>query len=76
MSTEEIDNNDVTHQDLIQNIAEEIRLKRNSLLAKTDMWDLADFLATEEQLNYRQALWDVPQQNGFPTDINWPTKPE
>ena len=76
MSTEEIDNNDVTHQDLIQNIAEEIRLKRNSLLAKTDMWGLADFPATEEQLNYRQALRDVPQQTGFPTDINWPTKPE
>tara|TARA_B100001059_G_C17680539_1_gene499473 strand:- start:653 stop:862 length:210 start_codon:yes stop_codon:yes gene_type:complete len=26
--------------------------------------------------NYRQALLDVPEQSGFPTDITWPTKPE
>ena len=24
---------------------------------------------------YRQALRDVPQQTGFPENINWPTKP-
>lgn len=24
---------------------------------------------------YRQALLDVPQQQGFPYDIDWPTKP-
>ena len=24
---------------------------------------------------YRQALLDVPQQDGFPNDIAWPTKP-
>ena len=26
--------------------------------------------------NYRQALLDVPQQDGFPYGIHWPTKPE
>lgn len=35
---------------------------------------------TEEQQQawvvYRQALLDVPQQEGFPTDVTWPTKPE
>jgi len=25
---------------------------------------------------YRQALRDVPQQSGFPGDIDWPAKPE
>jgi Phage tail assembly chaperone protein len=25
---------------------------------------------------YRQALLDVPQQAGFPADINWPTSPQ
>lgn len=25
--------------------------------------------------DYRQALLDVPQQEGFPTDVVWPTKP-
>ena len=29
-----------------------------------------------EWSTYRQALLDVPQQFGFPTDIIWPTKPE
>ena len=24
---------------------------------------------------YRQALLDVPQQEGFPTDVVWPTDP-
>ena len=28
-----------------------------------------------EWSTYRQALLDVPQQAGFPTDITWPTKP-
>ena len=35
---------------------------------------------TEQQKNdlvaYRQALLDVPQQQGFPITIMWPTKPE
>ena len=26
--------------------------------------------------DYRQALLDVPQQNGFPHNVVWPTKPE
>tara|TARA_R110000796_G_scaffold6268_3_gene22466 strand:- start:364 stop:663 length:300 start_codon:yes stop_codon:yes gene_type:complete len=29
-----------------------------------------------EWTNYRQALLDVPAQEGFPNDITWPTKPE
>ena len=24
---------------------------------------------------YRQALLDIPDQAGFPTDVTWPTKP-
>jgi len=35
---------------------------------------------TDEQksayADYRQALLDVPQQDGFPYDVTWPTKPE
>lgn len=34
---------------------------------------------TEEQkqawITYRQALLDVPQQAGFPWNVQWPTKP-
>ena len=25
---------------------------------------------------YRQALRDIPEQPGFPWDVEWPTKPE
>jgi len=25
---------------------------------------------------YRQELLDIPQQEGFPWEITWPTKPE
>lgn len=36
-------------------------------------------LTTDQQqawADYRQALLDVPQQEGFPETITWPTKPE
>jgi hypothetical protein len=29
-----------------------------------------------EWTNYRQALLDVPAQEGYPDNITWPTKPE
>jgi hypothetical protein len=35
-------------------------------------------LSSEEQLkvtNYRTSLLDITEQTGFPTTINWPTKP-
>lgn len=37
-----------------------------------------DALTTEKQsewLQYRTDLLDVPEQSGFPSDIQWPTKP-
>lgn len=49
---------------------------RNLLLAETDWWALSDKTMTQEQIDYRQALRDVPQQEGFPANITWPTKPE
>lgn len=35
-----------------------------------------DRTMTAEQAAYRQALRDITNQPGFPTDITWPTKPE
>jgi len=52
------------------------RIVRNTLLAKTDVWALSDRTMTAEQTAYRQALRDITDQSGFPTDITWPTKPE
>ena len=54
----------------------DLRQYRNTLLAETDWWATSDRTMTAEQTAYRQALRDIPDQAGFPTDITWPTKPE
>ena len=54
-----------------------VRQQRNSLLAASD-WTQANDIpqATKDAWAvYRQALRDVPQQAGFPTNVVWPTKP-
>ena len=55
--------------------AEVVRSKRNSLLALTDFYALADNTLTTAMAEYRQALKDIPTQAGFPNTITWPTKP-
>ena len=52
------------------------RQERDRLLSETDWWASSDLTMTQAQIDYRQALRDVPQQEGWPTDITWPTKPE
>ena len=56
-------------------LAAEERAKRNALLAETDYFGASDVTMSSDMTAYRQALRDVPQQKGFPTSINWPTKP-
>lgn len=53
-----------------------IRADRNALLSGTDWWVLPDRTPTQAQLNYRSALRDLPQQDGFPNNVTWPEKPE
>lgn len=59
--------------------ASEARAKRNSLIAETDYMAMPDYPLDEEKkaavLAYRQALRDVPEQAGFPRQIDWPVKP-
>lgn len=54
------------------------RLERNRLLSETDWTQTPDIpQATKDKwAPYRQALRDVPQQAGFPDNIQWPSKPE
>lgn len=61
-----------------ERLAEEARNKRNQLLAETDWTQGADIPTTIKSAHkpYRQALRDVPLQEGFPYNIIWPTKPE
>lgn len=60
-------------------LASAARAKRDRLLSESD-WIVARSIETEdaaphEWLAYRQALRDVPEQEGFPKTINWPTAP-
>ena len=53
------------------------RMERNILLTETDYAALPDTPEMSDAMTtYRQALRDVPAQDGFPTDITWPEKPE
>ena len=65
-----------TNAELLAALATQARDKRNALLTASDWTQIAD--ATVDQTawaTYRQALRDVPQQDGFPNDVVWPVKP-
>ena len=62
--------------EILEALGRPFRDERDSLLAETDTWALSDRTMTAEQTAYRQALRDITDQAGFPTDITWPTKPE
>lgn len=61
-------------------MAAEARAKRDRLLSESD-WIVtrsieASVSPPPEWLAYRQALRDVPEQQGFPETIDWPVLPE
>lgn len=39
-------------------------------------WETLTEQEKQEIKDYRQALLNVPQQSGFPTDIDWPVPPQ
>jgi hypothetical protein len=56
--------------------AEMVRNQRNQLLAQSDWTQLAD--ATVDKAAwaaYRAALRAIPQQVGFPDNVQWPVQP-
>lgn len=63
----------------LSEVSEAMRDERNRLLLETD-WVVARAYeesnpVPEEWQSYRQNLRDLPQQQGFPYNIVWPTKP-
>ena len=54
----------------------EMREKRDEMLSRTDWMALSDVTMSAEWRAYRQALRDIPEQEGFPDNVVWPTKPE
>jgi hypothetical protein len=72
LTTEEVqDHNDVE--------AALARAQRNTLLAESDWVSIKAFDAGSvldaEWSVYRQGLRDIPSQEGFPTNVIWPQKP-
>lgn len=63
-----------------EELAAQARSQRDALIAATDYLMATDYPLTDEKRQeltvYRQALRDVPEQLGFPTEITWPVKPE
>ena len=61
-----------------EEMALSVREQRNEDLKSSD-WtqlpDVPDSVKTAWSV-YRQALRDVPQQEGFPHNTQWPTKPQ
>jgi len=56
--------------------AAKARSQRDALLSQSDWTQLPDAPVDQQAwAKYRQALRDVPQQAGFPTEITWPQKP-
>lgn len=61
-------------------VAEAIRDKRDNLISETDYYLMPDYPSNPQNLEelkvYRQALRDVPKQEGFPRDVRWPDVPK
>ena len=61
-----------------ENLANLARNRRDQLLSATDYLALSDQTMPENVKDYRQKLRDIPEQEGFPYEIEWPEieKPE
>lgn len=68
---------DTKEAEIGEAIAAEARAKRDALLAESDWSQLPDVKEElrEAYVGYRQALRDIPDQAGFPHEIEWPVKP-
>ena len=63
-----------TRPDMAPIMAPQVRAQRDTLLSESDAMALADRI-TADWTTYRQALRDVPAQEGFPLSVEWPTQP-
>lgn len=54
----------------------ELRTKRNQLLAETDYFANTDVTMPDAMRTYRQALRDLPANTSDPANPVWPSKPD
>ena len=52
-----------------------LRIRRNQLLAETDIYGLSDVTMSDAMKTYRQALRDLPANTADPSNPTYPTKP-
>ena len=55
---------------------ENIRQRRDNLIKESDWRAVSDRQLEPEWKEYRQALRDITQQEGFPHDVEWPIDPD
>lgn len=64
-------------EDILEDLSSSIRADRNLRLADCDWTQLPDApVDAAAWATYRQSLRDISKQVGFPSDVQWPDKPE
>ncbi len=62
-----------------EELASRVRYRRDSMISSTDFYVQPDYPSDPEGLEavkaYRQALRDIPEQSGFPRNVQWPEMP-
>ena len=53
-----------------------VRARRNELLAQTDFYALSDVVMSDAMKTYRQSLRDLPSSTENSVDVVWPEKPD
>tara|TARA_R110000851_G_scaffold133828_1_gene268832 strand:- start:55 stop:336 length:282 start_codon:yes stop_codon:yes gene_type:complete len=57
-------------------VAAEIRTERDAKLTESDWTQVVDAPVDQAAwATYRQGLRAIPDQAGFPNEVNWPTEP-
>lgn len=62
-----------------EELAARVRMRRDSMISRTDFYVQPDYPSDPAGLEavkaYRQALRDIPEQSGFPRNVQWPSLP-
>lgn len=75
---------DMTQEEIDAEVSNRARLQRDSKLqievdpwvTNNLRWDDLNSEKQQEWLDYRRALLDLPEQEGWPYEIVWPSKPD
>lgn len=63
-----------------EEVAAQVRSQRDAMIAETDYLMMSDYpISAEDKAlveTYRQALRDIPEQEGFPSNVQWPVVPQ